>query len=109
DMAFLDKTTAVVSTFEGDIWVVDGVGGDLKRMSWRRFASGLYEPMSIEVYDGQIYAFGKEGIVRLHDLNGDGEADYYENFSDQMQQPPESYAWAADMVFSKKDSSFIIA
>lgn len=109
DMAFLDNTTAVVSTFEGDLWVVEGVGGNLGRMSWKRFASGLYEPMSVEVHDGQIYVFGKEGIVRLHDLNGDGEADYYENFCDLMQEPPESYAWAADMVFSEKDSSFIIA
>ncbi|MCW5929562.1 MAG: cytochrome c [Chitinophagaceae bacterium] len=109
DMAFLDNTTAVVSTFEGDVWVVKGVGENLGKMSWKRFASGLYEPMSVEVHDGNIYVFGKEGIVRLHDLNGDGEADYYENFCDLMQEPPESYAWAADMVFSEKDSSFIIA
>lgn len=109
DMAFLDKNTIVASTFEGDIWMAKGINGNLKNMSWKRFASGLYEPMSVEVRDGQIYVFGKEGIVRLHDLNGDGEADYYENFCDLMQVPPESYAWAADMVFSEKDNSFIIA
>lgn len=109
DMAFLDDTKAVVSTFEGDLWLVDGITGNLGRMSWKRVASGLYEPMSIEVHDGQVYVFGKEGIVRLHDLNGDGEIDYYENFCDLMQEPPESYAWAADMVFSEKDNSFIIA
>lgn len=109
DLAFISEDRMVVTTFEGDVWTVDGVEGDLGHMVWRRFASGLYEPMSIEVVDGQIYVFGKEGIVRLHDLNKDGEADYYENFCDLMQMPPESYAWASDMVFSKTDDSFIIA
>src|SRR5690606_30039053 len=109
DMAFLDKETIVVSTFEGDIWIAKGIDSKLKKTSWKRFASGLYEPMSVEVYEDQIYVFGKEGIIRLHDLDGDGEADYYENFCDLMQVPPESYAWAADMVFSEKDNSFIIA
>src|SRR5690606_38061748 len=65
--------------------------------------------MSVEVYEGQIYVFGKEGIVRLHDLNGDGEADYYENFCDLMQQPPVAYAWAADMVFSEAGGGIFIA
>lgn len=109
DMAFLDKETIVVSTFEGDIWLASGITGDLRNMTWKRFAAGLYEPMSVEVHDGQIYIFGKEGIIRLHDLNGDGEADYYENFCDLMQVPPESYAWAADMVFDERNDSFIIA
>lgn len=109
DMAFLDDEKIVVTTFEGDVWIAAGIKGDLKRMSWKRFASGLYEPMSVEVLDGQIYVFGKEGIIRLHDLDADGEADYYENFCDLMQMPPESYAWAADMVFSEKENSFYIA
>ncbi|HWK59670.1 MAG TPA: DUF6797 domain-containing protein [Parapedobacter sp.] len=109
DLAFLDEETIVVSTFEGDVWIAKGVKGQLKKMSWKRFASGLYEPMSIAVHDGQIYVFGKEGIVRLNDLNGDGEADYYENFCDLMQQPPVAYAWAADMVFSDVNEAIFIA
>lgn len=109
DLAFLDEETIAVCTFEGDVWIAEGVNKQLEKMSWKRFASGLYEPMSIEVYDSQIYVFGKEGIIRLHDLNGDGEADYYENFCDLMQQPPVSYAWAADMVFSEENDEIIIA
>lgn len=109
DLAFIDNDKIVVTTFEGDVWLVEGVGGDLEHMVWSRFASGLYEPMSVEVVDGHLYVFGKEGIVRLHDRNGDGEADYYENFCDLMQMPPESYAWASDMVYSRADDSFIIA
>ncbi len=100
DLAFRDRESAIVATFEGDVWLVEGIGSKPEKLAWKRFASGLYEPMSIEFYQGQIYVFGKEGIVRLHDLNGDDEADYYENFSDIMQQSPESYEWASDMVIS---------
>ncbi|MVM33165.1 c-type cytochrome [Spirosoma sp. HMF4905] len=102
DIAFLDEQRAAVTTFEGDVWLVSGIDQQLEHLSWKRFASGLYEPMSIEAYKGQLYIFGKAGIVRLHDLNGDGEADYYENFCDLMQQSAESYEWAADMVISEK-------
>ncbi|GAB4000289.1 hypothetical protein GCM10028807_52800 [Spirosoma daeguense] len=102
DIAFLDEQRAAVTTFEGDVWLVSGIDQQLKHLSWKRIASGLYEPMSIEVYKGQLYIFGKAGIVRLHDLNGDGEADFYENFCDLMHQSAESYEWAADMVISKK-------
>ncbi len=102
DIAFLDGQQAAITTFEGDVWLVSGIDKQLGQLSWKRFASGLYEPMSIEVYKGQLYIFGKAGIVRLHDLNGDGEADYYENFCDLMQQSAESYEWAADMVISEK-------
>ena len=54
--------------------------------------------MSIEVVDEKIYVFGREGIVRLHDLNNDGVADYYENFSNIMSQSPEGREWAGDVV-----------
>jgi len=107
DITFINDRKAAVSTFEGDIWIVDGLKGELEMMSWHRFASGLYEPMSIEYFNGQLYTFGKEGIVRFHDLNGDGEADYYENFCDLMQQSAESYEWAQDMVISEEYGIFI--
>jgi len=42
--------------------------------------------------------YGKEGIVRLHDLNGNGAADYYENFSNLVSQSIETREWASDMV-----------
>src|SRR5207244_5344932 len=31
--------------------------------------------------DGEIYVLGRDQITRLRDLNGDGEADFYENFN----------------------------
>lgn len=109
DLAFLSHNSAVVTTFEGDVWILEGISSKLDRLRWKRFASGLYEPMSVEVYKDQIYVFGKEGIIRLHDFNNDGEADFYENFSDIMQQSAESYEWAADMIFSEIHNGILIA
>ena len=108
DVAFFDGERAAVVTFSGDIWMVDGIDKDLKQLKWRRYASGLYEPMSIEIVDGTVYVFGKEGIVRLHDLNNDGVADFYENFANQMEQSLGSREWAADMV-SAPDGGFYLA
>ncbi|KAA0991922.1 DUF6797 domain-containing protein [Dyadobacter aurulentus] len=108
DIAFFPDGRAAVVTFEGDVWTVEGIDKDLQNVKWRRFASGLHEPMSIEVVKDFIYVFDRNGIVKLHDLNRDGNADYYENFSNVMSQSAESREWAADMVYVA-DGSFYIA
>ncbi len=108
DLKFFDDGRAAVVTFEGDVWIVDGITEDLHSMKWKRFATGLYETLSIEIVDGEIYTFGKEGIVRLHDLNGNGSADYYENFSNLMSQSIETREWAADFV-AKPNGGFYVA
>jgi len=94
---FSDARRAAVVTFEGDVWILDWIDESLANLRWRRYASGLYEPLSVSVVRDTVYVFGKEGIVRFHDLNGDGEADFYENFSNVMAQSIESREWAADM------------
>ncbi|SMP68941.1 putative heme-binding domain-containing protein [Neorhodopirellula lusitana] len=78
---FLPDGRMVVATLGGDIWLVSGIDQDLLNIGWKRFAAGLYEPMGMQVVDGVIYVNCKDRIVRLHDLNGDDEADYYESFS----------------------------
>ncbi|WP_229253976.1 DUF6797 domain-containing protein [Dyadobacter sp. NIV53] len=108
DIAFFKDGRAAAVTFEGDVWMVDGIDGKLENIKWKRFASGLHEPMSLDVVNDTVYVFGREGIVRLHDLNNDGEADFYENFSNVMLQSSESREWAADMVYAP-DKSFYIA
>ena len=108
DAAFFDGNKAALVTFEGDVWILEGINRKLSKLKWKRFASGLYEPQSIEIVEGDIYVFGKEGIVRLHDLNGNGEADYYENFSNIMIQSLETREWASDMVVAP-DGSFYVS
>ena len=78
---FLPDGTALICTMQGDVWRVEGLDGDLQHVRWRRFASGLHHCLGLVVADGQIYVLGRDQITRLHDLNGDGEADWYECFS----------------------------
>ncbi|HLW18835.1 MAG TPA: DUF6797 domain-containing protein [Cyclobacteriaceae bacterium] len=107
DLAFIDGNSAAAVTFEGDVWIIEGINENLNKISWKRYASGMYEPQSIEVVDGQIYVFGKEGIVKFHDLNKDGEADYYENFSNIMAQSIETREWASDMVAAPEGGFYV--
>ncbi len=108
DVSFFKNGRAAVITFEGDVWLIDGIDAGLQNLKWKRFASGMHETMTIEVVEDQIYVFGREGIVRLHDLNQDGVADYYENFSNIMSQSPEGREWAGDLVRAP-DGSFYVA
>lgn len=109
DVSFFKNGRAAVITFEGDVWLIDGIDRNLQNLRWKRFASGMHETMTIEVVDEKIYVFGREGIVRLHDLNNDDVADYYENFSNVMSQSPEGREWAGDMVPVPSVGGFYIA
>lgn len=105
---FLPDGRAVTVTFDGDVWIVSGIDRGLEKLRWTRYASGLYQPLSVQVVGGEIYVFGHEGIVRLRDLNRDGEADFYENFSNGAHQTIESREFALDMV-KKPGGGFYLA
>ncbi len=81
---FLPNGDALVATLMGDIWLVSGIDDDLKKVTWKRFAAGLYQPFGIDVVDGKIYVLAKDALYVLHDLNGDGEADFYENYANDF-------------------------
>jgi len=69
---------AVVCTWDGDVWRVDGIDGDVTTVSWRRIASGLFQPLGIKLRGSDIFVTCRDQLVRLRDLNGDGETDFYE-------------------------------
>jgi hypothetical protein len=78
---FLDENTAALSTWNGDVWTVSGFKTDITKLTWRRIASGLFETLGLKVVDKKIYVLGRDQITRLHDLNGDGETDFFEAFN----------------------------
>lgn len=81
DHAFLADGSALLCTMQGDVWRVEGLDDKLDKMRWRRFASGLHQALGLVVAEGKIYVLGRDQITRLHDRNGDGEADFYECFA----------------------------
>jgi putative heme-binding domain-containing protein len=78
---FLPDGTAFLCTMQGDVWRVDGLDTGLERVGWRRIASGLHHALGLVVANGSVYVLGRDQITRLVDLNGDGEIDFYECFS----------------------------
>jgi len=77
---FLSDGRAVVATHGGDVYIVSGLDGQLGGVTWRRFAAGLFEPFGVRVAGDQIYVTCRDGIVRLHDYDDNGEADFVESF-----------------------------
>ncbi len=86
DVQFLRDGTAALVTLDGDVWLARGMGQASGGVHWRRFASGLHEPLTLAIRDEQIYVFDRNGIWRLRDTNGDGEADVHELFSNAFAQ-----------------------
>ncbi|MFT5468333.1 MAG: mono/diheme cytochrome c family protein [Verrucomicrobiales bacterium] len=76
---------AAVCTWMGDVWLVDGVAGDLSKLEWRRICSGLFQPLGLKIHEGEIYVTCRDQIARLHDLNGDEEIDFVESFNNDAQ------------------------
>jgi mono/diheme cytochrome c family protein len=77
---FFEDGRAAVSTYGGDVWIVSGIDADLGELRWKRFAAGLFEPMGLRIVDGLILVTCRDRIVRLHDTDGNGEADFHESF-----------------------------
>jgi mono/diheme cytochrome c family protein len=98
DLAFLTDDRAAVVTYDGDVWLVDGFAdAEFGRLRWRRFASGLHESLAVVAPRGVIQVATKNGLVRLHDRDGDGEADWFENFSDLLLQSQTTRSFPLDM------------
>ncbi len=75
---------AVVCTIDGDVWIVGNITGSDK-LTWHRIATGLFQPLGIVYHENQIYVTCRDALVRLIDLNGDRETDYYEAFNTDHQ------------------------
>src|SRR4029453_15789871 len=88
---FADGSRAALCTWNGEVWIFSGFGRKTKKLTWKRFAAGLYEPLGLRIVDGVIYATCRDQIVRLHDLNADGEADFYECFKTDGVVAPTSH------------------
>ena len=81
-----DGQTAIVCCWDGDVWRVEGIADEgASTAKWYRIASGLFQPLGVKVIGDDIFVSCRNQIVRLVDLNGDGETDFYENFNSDHQ------------------------
>ncbi len=90
---FLPNGDIAVCTAHGDVWIVSGADAKLDRLVWKRFATGLYQPLGLKVVDGIIHVLERGQLTRLHDRNGDSEADYYEDLNSDWHTGPGEHSY----------------
>ncbi|MSU20908.1 MAG: hypothetical protein EXS30_05885 [Pedosphaera sp.] len=94
---FADGRRAAVCTWQGDVWIVDGLGDSPEKLIWQRIASGMFQPLGLKIIDEKIFVTCRDQITILHDLNGDGETDFYENFNNDAQVTEHFHEFAMDL------------
>ncbi len=94
---FFPNGDAAVVNISGDVWLVSGLDAKLEKVKWKRVATGLFQPLGCKVVDSKIYVLGRDQITRLHDLNGDGETDYYECFNNDCVVTDNYHEFALDL------------
>ncbi|MDB4353870.1 cytochrome c, partial [Akkermansiaceae bacterium] len=107
DIAFLSDGVGLVCTFDGDVWRVEGLSAE--EANWTRVATGIFEPMDIEV-DGRdrIFVLGRDQVTELIDTNSDGHIDVYRNATDHILQTLHTRDYATSLVV-EPDGSFLLA
>ena len=98
---FFSDGRAAVCTFDGDVWIVSGLEGDLAKVEWKRFSSGLHEPMGLEIVDDEIYVFDRNGIWIVKE-------GVHQMFCDLVAQTAETREFAMDL-YAKPGGGFYIA
>jgi putative heme-binding domain-containing protein len=98
----------VACTWDGDVWQISGLDRADGILSWRRIASGLFQPLGLKIVDGVIYVSCRDQIAILRDLNGDGETDFYECFNSDHQVTEHFHEFAMGLQ-TDADGNFLYA
>ena len=103
---FADGRIAM-STWSGDVWVASGISADFSgEVTWKRHATGLFHALGLRIVKDVVYVLGRDQITRLHDLNGDGEADFYECFNNDVQVTPGFHEFTFDLQTDSKGNFY---
>ena len=94
-------------TFDGDVWLGEGLQAGAEEVVWSRFTSGFHEPLSLKIRNEEIFVFDRNGLWRIHDRDHNGEADYHELFCAKIDQTAETREFASALEV-EKDGSFLV-
>jgi len=81
-IALMPEEKVAVTTRRGDLWICSGAyGDDLSKVTWKKFAYGLHEPLGMHYQDGSFLLTQRPEYSRISDRDGDGAADFFETIS----------------------------
>ncbi len=101
-LAFLPDGRLLITTWDvtGGVYLMDGVEtGDTSKITVKRIASGLAEPLGIEVVDGEIYVLQKQELAKLIDEDGDEIIDVYETVCNRWGVTSDFHEFAFGLVY----------
>jgi len=101
-----DKNKAVICSTDGDVWLVEGILQSTGKLTWKRIASGLFQPLGIKIVDKEIFVTCRDQLVKLHDVNGDGEIDFYESFNSDHQVTNHFHEFAMGLQTDKEGNFY---
>lgn len=78
-IALMPEQRIAVTTRRGDLWICSGAyADDLSRVTWKKFAQNLHEPLGMFWKDGALYLTQRPELTKITDSNQDGLADTFE-------------------------------
>lgn len=81
-IALMPEEKVAVATRRGDVWICTGAyGDDLSKVTWKKFAHGLHEPLGMFYKDGSLFLTQRPDFSRIQDTDGDGTADVFETIN----------------------------
>ncbi len=109
-MAFMPDGRLLVTTWDtvGGVYAIEGLKtNEASQIKPKLIASGLAEPLGIEVVDGEIYVLQKQELTKLIDLDKDGIIDEYRTVCNTWQVSADFHEFAFGLVY--KDGYFYVA
>ncbi|MCB0588895.1 MAG: c-type cytochrome, partial [Phaeodactylibacter sp.] len=103
-MDFLSDGRLAVSTWdaEGAVYLVEGVqSGDPSKMSYKKIASGLAEPLGLKVVDDTIFVLQKQELTKLIDHDGDEMIDEYFTVSNDWKVSANFHEFAFGLAYKE--------
>ena len=74
-MAELAGDRMAIAIRKGEIWIAEKLSTG--KPIYKKFASGLHEPLGLALHKGDLYTVQRTELTRLRDTDGDGRADEY--------------------------------
>ena len=106
-MDFLLDGRLVISTWnaEGGVYILDNVqSGDASKITTKKIAKGLAEPLGLKVVDDEIYVLQKQELTKLIDHDGDEIIDEYRTVANSWMTTANFHEFAFGLEY--KDGHF---
>ena len=100
-MDFLSNGDLAIATWDGEVFIVkNSMSGDPSKMSVKKIADGLCEPLGLAVANDEIYVQQRWELTKLIDLDGDEITDHYYPFADDWDHSSGFHAWGFGLTYN---------